>query len=98
MSHAIDAVFATASQEALALFHKGQFASSNNQYKSIIAGICGRYSQQDMATNASIACILADFARVCREQALFEESLSLFESALNVLNTVAGAEHPVTMR
>jgi hypothetical protein len=98
MSNTIDAVFATASQEALTLYNEGRCTEAHEKYKSIIAGICARYTQLEISKNASVACILADFARVCSMQALYEEANSLFESSLNVLKSIAGDNHPVTLR
>lgn len=98
MSNSIDASFAVASQDALALYNSGQLAEANQKYKQIFAGISARYAEAEISKNASIACILADFAHVCSSQALFDEAESLFNSAVTVLKDVAGDAHPVTLR
>ena len=97
-NNSIDAVYATAAQEALALYNSGQYDSSHNKYKSIFLGISQRYTSAETSSNASIACILADFARVCSAQAQYSEAHSLFESAVRVMKSVAGDQHPVTLR
>lgn len=98
MSNGIDASFAAAAEQALALAHSGQYVDAHAGYKALFLGIASRYSSEEISQNASIACILADFARVCSAQALYTEAASLFESAVRVLKTIAGDKHPVTLR
>jgi hypothetical protein len=98
MSNSIDAELAAAAQASLALYNSGQLSEAHEKYKSLFAGIAGRYSQAEISRNASIACILADFARVCSSQALYVQASDLFQSAVQVLKIVAGEHHTVTLR
>ena len=98
MAHPIDGGLASAAQQALAQHRSGNSAEACVQYQAIFGEISARYTQEEMSANASIACILADFARACAVLARVAEADSLYASAYRILVATAGEAHPVTLR
>ena len=44
MAHTIEAVFASASQQALAVYHQGNYMAAREQYTLLISDLSARYS------------------------------------------------------
>jgi hypothetical protein len=98
MAHPIDGDIAAAAQHALAVHRSGKSELACEQYQMLFAQIGQRYTADEIGANASIACVLADFARACATVAKVNEAETLFASAYKILLSTAGDSHPVSLR